>query len=139
MAKTHIILAFALAVVLPERSFSSDVELTAHFQEAFSTGYCVPEVLDKANVEHSRCNEAWKSPISTCAKETGLFEFVTNSELSAEVWAARYEAEAYELTVCLFDVLGNGVNDPDNPDRVIYKAIIQYDDKLKEHEEAQLD
>jgi hypothetical protein len=132
LAKTYIALVIAVAAIVPGQSHSWDNELSAHFQEAFSTEFCVSEVLEKAQAEFAKCKDAWKAPIEICAAETGLYEFVTSSELSEEEWAARYEAKAHQVTVCLIAALRKSAKDQSNPDRAIYRAIIEYDDILRE-------
>ena len=134
LAKTYFTLVIALAAIMPGQSHSSNDELPAHFQEAFSSEFCVQEVLENAQADFEKCKNAWKAPIEICAAETGLYEFVTSSELSEEEWAARHEAKAYQVTVCLFIVLGKSASDQDNPNRAIYQAIIEYDDTLRELE-----
>ena len=130
-----IVFALASVVVAPEQSHSSDAELTERFQEAFAAGYCVSEVLDQANVSLSRCESVWRAPVSSCAGKIGLFEYVTSTELTDEEWAAQLDVAAYDLTVCLFALLGAGATERDNPDRAIFQAIMDYDDKLRELEE----
>lgn len=130
-------LYFFLASAFSISSSASDTDIAASFHDDVAKGFCAPEFLAEAGAQFSRCKSAWESPVSLCANETGIYDYITSDGAPDDEWEARFEATSETFTECLFSKLQTASDSADNPDREIYKALLNYYGAHQELEETE--